>query len=322
MEDNHYLVEWLAYHYHFLPLRRLIIAVDPASRTSPKAILDRYSRNKLIDVTLYNDTYLFREIEQVENKVYLHRLRQSALVTYCLKQMKDENRTWVALVDTDEYIVTHALANDEHRIKDPRPTLYQMLESPQNANERFPYNASCVSLRRPQMSIQTSTELANYTIRNNTYKSDQFLTLQLRSRAQYFERGGRQQSQSGKTIVHASRMQYSDLELRTMGPHRPSWNCPRGNKRVPPHKATYLVQHYPGTLAQYTFRHGSDPRQNVRTLDRYYELNFTREETNDLPYTWVEDFISKVGIDLAKELLEGIGTVEKLPAANISTVHV
>jgi hypothetical protein len=38
-------VEWLAYHYHyhFLPaLRRLIIALDPRSRTSPTIILERY----------------------------------------------------------------------------------------------------------------------------------------------------------------------------------------------------------------------------------------------------------------------------------------
>ena len=29
MDDNHYLIEWLAYHYHVLPLRRLIVATDP-----------------------------------------------------------------------------------------------------------------------------------------------------------------------------------------------------------------------------------------------------------------------------------------------------
>lgn len=29
MDDNHRLVEWLAYHYWALPLRRLVIAVDP-----------------------------------------------------------------------------------------------------------------------------------------------------------------------------------------------------------------------------------------------------------------------------------------------------
>ena len=42
-DDNHYLVEWLAYHYHVLPLRRLIIAIDPKSQTSPTNILRRYA---------------------------------------------------------------------------------------------------------------------------------------------------------------------------------------------------------------------------------------------------------------------------------------
>ena len=29
MDDNHRLTEWLAYHYHVLPLRYLVVAVDP-----------------------------------------------------------------------------------------------------------------------------------------------------------------------------------------------------------------------------------------------------------------------------------------------------
>ena len=50
MDDNHYLPEWLAYHYTFLPLRRLIVAVDPNSQTSPKPILDQFQ--DLINITL------------------------------------------------------------------------------------------------------------------------------------------------------------------------------------------------------------------------------------------------------------------------------
>jgi hypothetical protein len=42
-DDNHRLVEWLAYHYTMLPLRRLIIAVDPGSLTSPHRILQRWT---------------------------------------------------------------------------------------------------------------------------------------------------------------------------------------------------------------------------------------------------------------------------------------
>jgi hypothetical protein len=43
MDDNHLLIEWLAYHYHTVNLRTLVIAIDPKSSTSPIPILNRYT---------------------------------------------------------------------------------------------------------------------------------------------------------------------------------------------------------------------------------------------------------------------------------------
>mmetsp|Transcript_38845 Transcript_38845/g.94042 ORF Transcript_38845/g.94042 Transcript_38845/m.94042 type:complete len:82 (+) Transcript_38845:465-710(+) len=43
MDDNHYLIEWLAYHYQVMPLRRLIVLSDPKSRTTPLPILERWN---------------------------------------------------------------------------------------------------------------------------------------------------------------------------------------------------------------------------------------------------------------------------------------
>jgi hypothetical protein len=319
MEDNHYLIEWLAYHYHFLPLRRLIIAIDPASRTSPQSILDRYEN--LIDITVLNDTILFQDKKKFPipvDKVVRHRLRQALLVSKCLKQMNAENRTWVAMVDTDEYIAIHSKAKGDYKVSDPKPTLYQTIQSPKNLTPRITPNSSCISLRRPQMGIRTIPH--DYTIHSTTWNASQFNTLSFRERNQYFKRGQKQATMSGKTLVDASRLDPEhDLDPRRVSAHKPSMTCPPPASRVRPEKATYIAHHYPGTLPQYTFR--DDPRKNVRSLDRYYELNFTRNdltnsrtihETNDLPNTWVEDFVNKVGHDLAQELLEGIGTVEEL----------
>jgi hypothetical protein len=316
MEDNHYLIEWLAYHYHFLPLRRLIIAVDPASRTSPQAILDRYQG--YMDISLWNDTDVFGDKEIPEQAVFRHRRRQSLLISRCLAQFVTENRTWVSVIDTDEYVVVHRAADAEYRADDNKPTLYQMLQSPKNQNARIPGNASCVNLRRAQMSIQSSTTTLD--VGSEFWNASQFNTVQFRHRAQYFMRDGKRRSMAGKTMVHAQRITEESLDFRYVGPHRSSTKCPMGKIRVPPHQAAYLIHHYPGTFAQYTFRAGSDPRNNVRTLDRYNELNFTTaEETSDLPYTWVQDFTRKVGAELALRLLEGIGTVENLPPVNITS---
>jgi hypothetical protein len=41
-DENPRLPEWLAYHYHVLPLRSIIVAVDPASRYRPNEILKRW----------------------------------------------------------------------------------------------------------------------------------------------------------------------------------------------------------------------------------------------------------------------------------------
>ena len=35
MDDNHRLIEWIAYHFFALPLGHLVIAVDPKSETQP-----------------------------------------------------------------------------------------------------------------------------------------------------------------------------------------------------------------------------------------------------------------------------------------------
>ena len=43
-DNNSILPEWLAYHYTVLPLRRLIVGVDPSSDTDPQSIFDLYGK--------------------------------------------------------------------------------------------------------------------------------------------------------------------------------------------------------------------------------------------------------------------------------------
>jgi len=54
-DDNDILSEWIAYHYHVFRMRRLIVAVDPTSETSPQPILDRWRDNFELDYTLWRD---------------------------------------------------------------------------------------------------------------------------------------------------------------------------------------------------------------------------------------------------------------------------
>ena len=43
-DQNDQLIELIAYHYHILPLRHLVVAVDPTSVTSPLQILQRWNK--------------------------------------------------------------------------------------------------------------------------------------------------------------------------------------------------------------------------------------------------------------------------------------
>jgi len=107
MDDNHRLEEWLAYHYYFLKLRYVVMNIDPFSRTSPNAIIDRwndgekkYNLNMTI-VTMTDRDYVedfdgeMKKIEIARNsstdqeyqlgnaKTQYHRNRQHAFYKAC-----------------------------------------------------------------------------------------------------------------------------------------------------------------------------------------------------------------------------------------------
>ena len=59
-DDNTILNEWIAYHYHVMNMRRLIVAVDPTSSMSPKRILEDWSKvfHDLYITTWNDDDYM------------------------------------------------------------------------------------------------------------------------------------------------------------------------------------------------------------------------------------------------------------------------
>ena len=128
-DENMRLPEWIAYHYTVLPLRHLIVAVDPASRSSPYPVLERWNDTSLgMTVEIWNDEDYMEE-EQIgsptagdayseEDRLSRHRLRQWQFVMSCMRAHKVQNRTWVLLTDVDEYIVFNGIHDD-----DPIPPL-------------------------------------------------------------------------------------------------------------------------------------------------------------------------------------------------------
>jgi hypothetical protein len=93
MDDNHYLVEWLAYHYTVLPLRRLIMCIDPKSHTSPLTILERYSSRGLMNITIWYEDDFFPAGMRHQSKadpVGLFLRRQNNCYLQCMKTLKKD----------------------------------------------------------------------------------------------------------------------------------------------------------------------------------------------------------------------------------------
>lgn len=115
MDDNAQLIEWLAYHYQTLPLRRLIIAVDPRSQTSPSKIIQRWKKKSKMDITEWTDidfmpptamdAHLNVPPLNQDALTALFRRRQEEFYARCMARLKYEGQTWTALIDTDEYIL-------------------------------------------------------------------------------------------------------------------------------------------------------------------------------------------------------------------------
>ena len=55
MDENARLPEWIAYHYYMLPLRHLVILVDPKSQTSPWNVI-MTGWQSLLTIEIWNDT--------------------------------------------------------------------------------------------------------------------------------------------------------------------------------------------------------------------------------------------------------------------------
>lgn len=100
-DDNHFLIEWIAYHYHVAKLRHLVITIDPNSLTSPTRILNRWSN--LMTIEEWNQShYVPHDFEShfvnvssgLSYRMKQHRARQQLFNLECLKHLKLLNKGW------------------------------------------------------------------------------------------------------------------------------------------------------------------------------------------------------------------------------------
>jgi hypothetical protein len=87
-------------------------------------------------------------------RVATFRTRQEPFLSNCFNQLLEEYQTWTAVIDGDEYIVPNWSAEESFRIRDVKPTVYEMLKSSDNQNIRDNMGSACVAMNRIEYGVK------------------------------------------------------------------------------------------------------------------------------------------------------------------------
>jgi hypothetical protein len=147
----------LAYHYTFLNLRRLIVAVYLWSKTSPEGIFSQWK--DLINISMWSDEDFVFDCDKYEGDLkHIHRCRQRRLYQKCSETLKKEDgTTWVANVDVDEYIVPNWRAGPIDRIEKYRPEMNIFDIFDYNLHLNFDFSYPCFPMNRVAVNSRASS---------------------------------------------------------------------------------------------------------------------------------------------------------------------
>ena len=340
-DDNHLLIEWIAYHYLVLPLKYLVIAVDPDSFTSPLAIINRWNNSKDLDIEimLWNDedymdkTHLATRLNQrinafqnstiqEEELIKLHDDRHARFVSQCNMYHKSKKRTWVANVDTDEYIVFNYVHDDDSKVhntdqkyngaRDRLPpigegTVMEVL----SRQDSIWTQKGCMAMIRilfgPHQEISEIRAETTTTI-DVTSNVVEYRKLNTMRYFRHSQAGNKTINGLQKVLLDVSKIKVNFVD-DFFSIHRPSKKlCPAAYYGPTSYADSLLrVHHYLGSWEQYNAR--LDGRRNRTIFDAQALASSAYGPNYDIQ-PWMEHFVRNVGIDKAKYLMKGAGEIE------------
>jgi hypothetical protein len=329
MDDNHRLIEWLAYHYHTMPLRRLIVMADPRSKTSPLPVLNRWEKYMKID--LWSDDDLFTK-EELKNRtdadmVKIHRSRQRAFNIKCLTILRDEGAKWTLMTDVDEYLRINPRAWDSsERLyqKDIAPiqlnepgSVIQMLNKVDLNDERLHAQEwkACLPVSRVQLSGSESTDKEVNTMFPKgfapTILAKDFDTFRWRYSG-VDTITARDGVIPGKTLIDVSSIPESEMRRLIGDPHRPIDKlCNGGNVWLNTTETMFVADHILGTLESFAARDDSRFVDRVVNWEQRKTLGGL-EHLHDELRTWLSGFAETFGIGESRRLLANVGQLQTL----------
>lgn len=332
-DENHRLPEWLAYHYLTLPLRYLVVAVDPSSLTSPSSIFDRYRKLGLMKIVEWTDTdYMGKILRPPENatdnqKHNKHVMRQVQFYRACTRHLHQQNRTWTTYTDADEYYaLSRAYFQNVTQLLASKPGIF--LDLIKQYREEYTVNTSthllnttekrildhfrnrpCITLPRATISAVESSLAHVQSDVPRFLNGSHFNTLRFRYHCgSSIDRG----QGPGKSFLDASLVQPADFQGSFGSPHRPLRSiCPSAFSRAD--RLPFLLYHYLGDWDSFSWR--ADSRNDEFRFARYRkESVMTDGGVRDDVRSWIRAFVDYVGEKKATVLLQGAG---KLPSKSL-----
>jgi hypothetical protein len=338
-DDNDILSEWIAYHYHTIKMRYLVVAIDPLSSESPNSILDLWSNMTDLQIQIWNDAdfmptqFLQTQLpppeylqtvndltniadsndENLQDKNVMleisnHRYRQRIFLNSCMKHVRDVDRTWVMHIDTDEYIVPSKLLRQMNTSFVTIPNIQQsgsVLKFIQEITNKAGnlVNYPCISMLRVLFgSMESSMGDIMENIPSDIFDPTQFETLRWRYHGLL---NNTTLHGNPKVIldVAAIPQQYFDHPQEPVySIHRPVTEyCPKNTELTFSNyrKQPLAVNHYLGSWERYNGR--NDKRRSKSVYDSKTKL--AKRAKDDATRLWLSGFVDNVGVDTAKILL-------------------
>lgn len=340
-DDNDRISEWIAYHWLTLPLKYLIVAVDPTGKTSPRKIIDLFNDTKKfnlgLEILLWDDADYGHWIDEELDEIHKHRSRQKRFLAECQKYHKARNRTWLAVIDPDEFITFNIISDDdrdperkhdvdafglitgknftdfEYRVamqdarramtKENALGLKTVFEYIHDHKDEIPWiNEPCYLMPRTLFSaIESPNDVLNDSgVTQYGFDPNNFSTLK------YFkhgEKGSWYDNHFGKVIIDLSRIDPKEIVPDMRNIHAPLESCYYPFRLY--ETGLLRVHHYLGSWEQYSSK--SDIRRN---REKFNEAAFVNFGSDFQLQSWLKRFIDIVGVEHSKELLQYSGLIE------------
>lgn len=330
-DDNQLLPEWLAYHYTFLPLRHLIIAVDPLSYTRVEGVVDKF-RSIGMKIMLITGNKYFADggwsgskFEYFDPKIHTREhqydflmQRQASFYNYCFRTFHKQGFNHTMILDSDEFFTFNQEWNKTYSYNESSPvgipdvpthvgkqneTLAHWIDS--GADPIFSHfnskeHEGCMVIPRVLVSSNESTseEMSGYHHVEDGFNASYFDTFVFQKRG-VIEFAG---MQLGKSVVNLRHYRWN--------------NCRNPHSSFP---ACFIIANG-GALSNLPKAYSVHVHHNIGSYESYVNLNPLRSrETFDhrsaifrefgivvdsSKVGWLHEFIKLVGKEKALELTQ------------------